>query len=193
MKKLSCAFLWIAMLVAAVDSLDAVQSASKEKKAAKAPKSKAEPVVLDPFNRPEGEIVAQQGRFYIWYDTTGWHLRTSAKVGRKFHGTIRLKDAKIKACLPVGLKNDKQKKTATDSWQFNAARDELKFEFLTGKFSDGFDLVVDGNDGEIEFDLAIDTQKSPKNIFVGRGEQHPDKNPFSLPATPKKAVAEKAS
>jgi hypothetical protein len=200
MKKLSCCCLLIAMLVGINESLDAVQSAAKEKKAKPkvAAKPKGEPAVLDPFNRPEGEIVEQQGRFYVWYDDTGddagWHLRTAAKVGRKFSGTIRLKDAKIKACLPVGLKDKGQKKTATDAWQFNEARDELKFQFLTGKFSDGFRLIVDGEEGEIEFDLTIDmAQKNPKNIFVGKGEQHPSENPFRLPAKPKKATAEKAT
>ena len=158
----------------------AQQPAAKEKKEAK---SKGEPVELDPFNRPEGDIVDQSGRYYIWYDTNGWHLRTMAMVGRHFHGTLRLKNAKIKSCLSVGLKKDKQKKD--DNWQFNDARTELKFEFHTGKMSDGFDLVVDG-EGEIEFDLFIDKLKGPKNIFVGKGGQHPDKNPFTLPATPKR-------
>jgi hypothetical protein len=62
----------------------------------------------------------------------------------------------------------------------------LKFQFLTSKLSDGFDLEVDGEEGQIEFELLIDTQKNRNWIFVGRGLQHPDKIPFSLPAIPKK-------
>jgi hypothetical protein len=159
------------------------EGAAKGKKAAKA---KAEPTVLDPFGRPEGSIVDQTARYYVWYDGDSWNLRTTAKVGRNFHGTIRMKDAKIKSCRSVGLKNDKQKKAATDAWRVNDARSELTFQFKTGQLSDGFDMVVEGDGGQIEFELLIDNQKNPRAIFVGRGEQHPDKNPFSLPATPQK-------
>jgi hypothetical protein len=163
--------------------LSAQEGKAKEKKA---PKTKAEPTVLDPFGRPEGSIVAQTARYYVWYDGESWHLRTTAKVGRNFHGTIRTKDARIKSCRSVGLKNDKQKKGATDAWRVNDARSELTFHFKTGQLSDGFDFVVEGEEGQLDFDLLIDDQKNPRAIFVGRGEQHPDKNPFSLGAMPKK-------
>lgn len=155
-------------------------------KAKKKPKDKAEPVALDPFDRPEGSIVDQTARYYVWFDKQGWHLRTTAKVGRNFHGTIKLKDAKVKSCLSVGLKNDKQKKTATDSWRVNDARDELKFAFKTGQLSDGFDLAVEGDEGQIEFELLIDSQKNPRAIFVGRALGHPDQNPFHLQAVPRR-------
>jgi hypothetical protein len=176
--------LWIA--VPSVEGLQGKgkESAATEKKGVKA-KAKAEAAELDPFGRPEGSIVDQTARYYIWYDSQRWHLRTTAKVGRNFNGTIRVKDARIKSCLSVGLKNDRQKKTASDAWQVNAARTELKYEFRTGQLSDGFDFVVEG-DGEIEFELLIDTQKNPRAIFVGREGQHPSKNPFSLPVEPQR-------
>jgi hypothetical protein len=84
----------------------------------------------------------------------------------------------------VGL--DKQKK-ATDAWRVNAARSELQFDFRTGRLADGFDLEVQGDDGEIQFELMIDKESNPKTVFVGRARQHPDENPFSLPAVPQKA------
>jgi len=178
--------LWVLaafVVMTTVAQIAAQQPEPKAKK--KAAKTKAEPVVLDPSGRPEGSIVDQSGRYYVWHDGQGWHLRTTAKVGRNFHGAVRVKDAKIKTYKSVGLKNDKQG-GSEDSWRVNDARSELTFQFKTGKLSDGLDFVVEGDDGEVEFDLHIDKQKSPQAIFVGRGLQHPDTNPFSLPAAPKK-------
>ena len=49
------------------------QSPPAKAKGAKAPR------VIDPFDRPEGSIVDQTARFYVWYDSKGWHLRATAK------------------------------------------------------------------------------------------------------------------
>jgi hypothetical protein len=175
-------FLLVMLVACTLLHVAAQDSTKKEKKK----KAKAEPVVLDPFGRPEGQINDQPARYYVWFENKSWKLRTTAKVGRNFTGTIRLKDAKVKSCLSVGLKKDNQKKTDIDRWQVNEARNELRFQFKTSTLADGFDLEVDGDDGQIEFELMIDNQKNPKAVFVGRGLQHPDTNPFSLPAIPKK-------
>jgi hypothetical protein len=171
-------------VVLAVIGIDVVAD-EPEVKAKKKAATKGEAVVLDPTGRPEGSIVDQSARYYVWHDSQGWHLRTTAKVGRNFHGTVSVKEAQIKTFKSVGLKNDKQG-GADDTWRVNDARSELTFQFKTGKLSDGLDFVVDGDDGQIEFELYIDKQKSPQAIFIGRGQQHPPSNPFSLPATPKK-------
>jgi hypothetical protein len=171
------------VLVALVPSLLAQAPAKKAKK--KAP-DKAQPVVLDPFDRPDGAIHDQTARYYLWYDKEGWHLRATAKGARHFSGTIRLKDAKIKSCVPIGLTDGKQK-GFVDALKFNDARNELKFSFKTANKSDGFDLAVDGEEGQIEFELTIDTKKNPKAIFIGHGRQNPDTNPVTLPAMPKRA------
>jgi hypothetical protein len=153
--------------------------------AAKGPKAKSKPAkTLDPWGRPEGSIVDQLARYYVWYDREGWHLRTTAKVGRSFQGVIRVKDAKIKSCVSIGLKNDGKK--STDAWKVNEARTELKFAFKTGKLSDGFDLAIEGDEGQVEFELLIDNQKKPKAVFIGEGLQHPADSLFSLPAVPQK-------
>jgi hypothetical protein len=155
------------------------------KKAKKKAASRAQPVVLDPFDRPEGPIHDQTARYYLWYDKEGWHLRATAKGARIFSGTIRLKDAKIKSCVPIGLTDGKQR-GFTDKVKFNDARTELKFSFKTANLSDGFDLAVDGEEGQIEFDLSIDAKKNPKAIFIGQGKKNPDTNPVTLPAMPKR-------
>jgi hypothetical protein len=159
----------------------AAQEAAKKKGG----KGKAGPRTLDPFDRPEGSIVDQTARYYVWFDDKGWHIRTTAKGARDFEGAIKVKDAKIKSCVSIGLKEGKQK-GRPDLWKVNGSRSELTFQFRTGTKSDGFDLVVEGEEGQIEFDLSIGGKKNPKAVFVGRGLQHPAENPFSLPAAPKK-------
>jgi hypothetical protein len=173
-------FLRSIILLGVVIGLAADQPKVKQKKA---PKSKAAPRELDPFDRPEGSINDQTARYYVWYDKSGWHLRTTAKGARRFHGTIRVTEGRIAACVPVGLKEGKQK-GRPDVWRVNDARSELQFQLTTAQLSDGFDLSIEGEKGEIEFDLNIDMQRNPRSIFVGKARQHPDKNPFSLPLTP---------
>lgn len=147
---------------------------------------KAPPRTLDPWDRPTGSIVDQTARYYVWYDKQGWHVRATAKGLRDFQGTLKVKDAKIRSCVPVGLKDGKQKGNP-DAWRVNDARSELKFQFKTSNRSDGFDLVIEGDDGQIEFDLGIDSQKNAKAVFVGSGKRHPAQVPFTLPAMPMRA------
>jgi hypothetical protein len=179
----------LTMVAAALVGSGASQDAAKGAK--KAPKTKTaakgELAKLDPWGRPEGSIVDQTARYYVWYDGDAWHLRTTAKGFRNFHGTIRVKDARIKSSVPVGLKKDKQKKAATDGMRISDDRSKLEFNFRTAQFSDGFELRLDTEGGEIEFELMIDNQKNPRAIFVGRGLEHPDSDPFTLPAVPQKA------
>ena len=174
--------LLIAILVSPASLTGADEPAAKEKGAKG--KAKALARELNPFDRPEGSIVDQTARYYVWYDTKGWHLRTTAKGTRTFHGTIKVEGGRIKSCVSVGLDDGKQKGTP-DAWKVNKDRNELRFQFKTSTRSDGFDLAVEGV-GQIEFDLGIDMQKNAKAIFVGRELGHPDKDPFRLPVTPEK-------
>ena len=171
-----------ALAAASCVAIAADEPAGKAKKKAKPAAAAKE---LNPFDRPEGSIVDQTARYYVWYDKQGWHVRTTAKGARNFHGTIRVKKAKIKSCVPIGLTDGKQR-GVTDAVKFNEARTELKFAFKTGKMSDGFDLALDGEEGQIEFELLIDNQKNARWIFLGRALQHPSATPFSLPAMPKR-------
>jgi len=179
-------FRFVVLALALVASVPCLLAQEPAKKAKKKAASRAQPVVLDPLDRPEGAIHDQTARYYLWYDKEGWHLRATAKGARIFSGTIRLKDAKIKSCVPIGLSDGKQK-GFVDAIKFNDARNELKFSFRTANLSDGFDLAVDGEEGQIQFELQIDTKKNPKAIFIGRGRQNPDSNPVILPAMPKRA------
>jgi hypothetical protein len=153
-------------------------------------KTEEKPVLetVDSSNRPEGAINDQTARIYVWHGNDAWHVRTTAKNTRTFTGTIRVKDAKIMSCVSVGLKTDKNQKTNPDVWEVNAARDELRFTFHTGRLSDGFDLVVKGDDGQITFDMQIDGHIAPHDIFIGRVRKHPSKAIFTYLANPKVTV-----
>ena len=149
------------------------------------PKAKVKAQALDPWNRPEGSIVDQTARYYVWYDASGWHLRSTAKGLRTFSGAVRVKGARIKSAVPVGLSDGKQK-GKPDAWRVNEKRSELTFRFRTAAKSDGFDIDVEG-EGTIEFELAIDGEQKPQAIFVGAKKRHPQSAPFVLPATPTKS------
>jgi hypothetical protein len=179
-------YFWCAMLLAAgIACLACNAAAQGPAPKAKGIKAKAKAQKIDPWNRPEGTIVDQTARYYVWYDAKGWHIRCTAKGLRTFHGAVRVKDARIKSCVPVGLSDGKQK-GKPDAWRVNDKRSELTFRFRTANKSDGFDIGVEG-DGTIEFELSIDDQQKPQAIFVGAKKRHPQKSPFSQPATPTKA------
>jgi hypothetical protein len=172
------------LLAVVCGGLLALAAAEQPTTKGKVAKAKGQPRELDPWDRPAGSIVDQTARYYVWYDKQGWHVRATAKGLRTFSGTISIKQGSIKSCVPVGLKDGKQK-GIPDVWKVNDARSQLAFRFRTAQKSDGFDLVVQG-DGKIEFDLGIDNQKKPAAIFIGAGKRHPSSNPFTLPAAPPK-------
>ncbi len=147
---------------------------------------------LDPIGRPDGQIHDQTARFYVWFDKSGWHVRTTAKQVRRFSGTIRLTDARVKSCLPIGLKE--RQKAAADALRVKPDRSEVQFAFRTSTASDGFDLQVEsgsGADGEIEFDLAIDDQRNARTVCIGKARQQPGRVPFLLPVELQKPAASK--
>ena len=181
MHHLARAILLVTLGTCIVTNAAAQQPPAKAKGAK--PKAKAQQV--DPWNRPEGSIVDQTARYYVWYDGTGWHIRSTAKGLRTFHGTVRTTGAEIKSCVPVGLSDGKQK-GKPDVWRVNDKRSELTFRFRTAAKSDGFDIKLEG-DGTVEFELQIDDEQKPQAIFVGEKKRHPAKSPFSLPAKPAKA------
>jgi hypothetical protein len=178
-------FFWTALATPAQQPKAESKSASDQSDANKPATEKPAVEKIDPVGRPEGAIYDQSARVYVFYEDGAWHLHTTAKNPRTFTGVIRTTDAKIMTCVSVGLKNDKKQKTP-DAWQVNAERNELQFRFVTAKASDGFAMTVKGDEGQLEFDLAVDGQKNPKEIFIGPERKHPQHDPFSLPAKPPK-------
>jgi hypothetical protein len=183
-----CAICCGIVLAASIAGFTQDKPAENKKAAAKKGDKKsgekeAEPSPVNPWNRPEGSIVKKTARYYIWYDSNGWHLRACSIRLRNFHGTLRVTDGKVKSCVPVGLK---ERTKVKDAWAVNEDRSELKFAFSTSTASDGLDIRIEGDDAQLEFDLNIDQERAPKVIYLGRSEEHPAKNPFTLPAVPPK-------
>jgi hypothetical protein len=141
----------------------------------------AKGVPIDPWNRPEGSIVEKTARYYLWYDSGGWHLRACSIRQRNFHGTVRVTNGKVKSCVSVGLK---ERSKTGDAWTVNEDRSELRFSFSTSTRSDGLDIRIEGDEAQLEFDLNIDKDRAPKLMHIGKNEQHPATNPFTLPAVP---------
>ena len=90
---------------------------------------------------------------------------------RQFSGTIKVEGGTIASCVSVGLKRDAKKQD--DGWQVAGSRKELTFSFRTATASDGFDFKLEGDTGELEFDLSIDKEKRGQFVFVGNKQQHP--------------------
>jgi hypothetical protein len=102
-------------------------------------------------------------------------------VPKTFHGALRVTGGTVKACVPIGLR---ERTKTIEGWSVNEDRTLLKFSFETSVKSDGLDIQIDGDEAEIEFDLHIDKEHAPRLVLIGKGQQHPAANPFTLPAAP---------
>jgi hypothetical protein len=158
----------------------AAPPATKTEKA----KTKPGPVEsIDPVGRPEGKIVKKSARYYIWYDSLGWHLRvTTAGKARRFHGVIRLPEGTIESTRSVDLNEKKNR----DFWRYDESKRQLRFEFRAAGGSDGFYFKT-RDASEIVFDLKIDNEHDPKSVFIGHAARNASELPFRLPAEPKTA------
>src|SRR5262252_7106616 len=79
-------------------------SAPDQAETAKPDSAKSEIEAVDPNGRPEGALYDQSARYYLFYEKDAWHLHTTARSTRTFSGVIRVTDAKIASCVPIGLK-----------------------------------------------------------------------------------------
>ncbi len=144
--------------------------------------------VVNPSGQPadahEGKLVDQPPRYYVWYDTEGWHLRSAAKGKALAHftGTIELTQGEFGKLRPIGLE---AKGKYPDRWQIDAARRKLDFDIHTSSSFDGFDFTVAKDQmGELKFDLNIGGKPMSKRVFVGKDSEHPAELPFAILAKP---------
>jgi len=177
---------------ALADAQDAGGKSNRKKKTTTTKWKKAKPTAkLSPTGRPvQDKVKVRTMRYFVWRDSSGWHLRTASPAKRKFIGTIKLTDGTFGKMRPVGL--EKSGKMA-DRWVVNKGRNEIKFEIYTAGSFDGFDFSAKGSrTAKVEFDLKFqDPTKTgtkpmaqPKKIFIGRREQHPKTGKFSFPVKP---------
>lgn len=140
---------------------------------------------LSPIGKPEQDLVqVNNARYYVWHDSTGWHLRTASRAVATFSGSIKLDGGTFGKLRTIGFET---KGSAADRWGVNPDRTELRFEIVTGGSFDGFDFDVRGSDAQIEFDLKMfkTPQARPGRIYIGRSGTHPKEATFRFPADPR--------
>jgi len=160
---------------------------------AAAKKKVARPKRLNPVGRPDGSIIDQPARWYLWFDEREdrWCLRstTSGKLVQ-FSGTITVSDGKVDSVVGVGFANLKGRKEKNNSWSLSADRRTVTVNWKTASSSDGINFKVSGERATLKFDLKIAGADKPESIFVGAAKGHPGANPFELPSAPDETPTE---
>ena len=122
-------------------------------------------------------------RYYVWYDSTGWHLRTTSEKGTygRFDGTISVTGGTIGKLRPIGLESSG---TYKDTWKLSEDRTEIEFQLVSSSTFDGFDFSVTGADAQVQYSLNISKKGYPNRIFIGKEGAHPREVKFQFPGTP---------
>jgi hypothetical protein len=138
---------------------------------------------IDPNGRASNDLTQKAPRYYVWYDSTGWHLRTTSEKGTfgRFDGTIKVTGGTIGKMRPIGLET---KGTYKDTWKLSEDRTGIEFQLVSSSTFDGFDFSVTGADAQVEFNLNISNKGYPNRIFVGKDGAHPKEVKFPFPGTP---------
>ncbi|MGE3315230.1 MAG: hypothetical protein AB7O26_08940 [Planctomycetaceae bacterium] len=177
-----------------------ISSDAAEKKKKKGMKEKEDvvetPVTeLDPEGAPPDRKVPA-ARIFVWYEGGLWHVRTRTKENaHQFSGVISIAGGKLKHISNYeGLeaRGKKKGKKGSDIGQWNAAKNQITFNFRTAGREDGFDFELDKKAKDVTFDLKVDGYGHARVIRVGSKEQMPSATPFTLPAQPGAKPAEEA-
>lgn len=140
-------------------------------------------VEINPNGRASNDLTQKAPRYYVWYDSSGWHLRTTSEKGTfgRFDGTIKVTSGTIGKMRPIGLET---KGTYKDTWKLSEDRTEIEFQLVSSSTFDGFDFSVTGADAQVEYNLNISKKGYPNRIFIGKDGAHPKEVKFQFPGTP---------
>jgi len=132
---------------------------------------------------PKGKPAAYKtgsGKFAVWQDKDGWHVRASAKKNdQTFSGQIDAVDGKF-ATVKFVEKGGGALPPFTKTKSI-----DVDFKMIKGGES-GFDLKLDDAATAIKFTLKVDGQELPEAILIGAKGKNPKGAEFVLPAMPKK-------
>ena len=145
---------------------------------------RAEP---DPRGKPAYKVGS--GKYAIWYDDTGWHVRATAVTeGQQFTGKIAAVDGEFVAMKPYSTTAGRKKSGEPAPKVEKTKSKEFTVSFTLRQGSEsGFDLKLDRNATGIKFvDLKIDGTEAPESILIGSKGAHPAGGTFELPARPGK-------
>lgn len=139
-----------------------------------------EPEDADPAGKPK-TYKAGSGKYAVWQDKDGWHLRATAKKdGQEFSGTIEAVDGKFTSAklITSGSK-------APPTFPTKSKSVDVSYKMQKGSES-GFDLKLDDSATAVKFTLKVDGKESPELILIGAKGANPKSAEFTLPAMPKK-------
>jgi hypothetical protein len=139
---------------------------------------------LDPKGEPKGFKAGESERYAVWHSKNGWHIRTTtAQREHHFTGKIIVEGGTVEGLEPHDLE---QKGKFADWWKLGRERHEIVIDFKTDRGIDGINFQVSKDAKVIRFNLHIDGKHHAGKIFIGRDNQHPEKDPFELRAHPGK-------
>ena len=99
----------------------------------------------------------------------------------QFTGKIRVEGGTITS---VEAHDAEFKARFGEWWKLHEKRHEINIDFLTDRGVDGINFQVSKEAKMIYFNLHIDGKHHKNRIFIGREGQHPEMDPFALPAHP---------
>jgi hypothetical protein len=136
---------------------------------------------IDPIGEPKGFKAGDTVRYAVWVGPKGsWHVRTTtAKKLHHFKGKIWVDAGVFTGVEPHDLEF---KGKFGDWWKLSEKRHEIVIDFKTDRAIDGINFQVSPEAKFIRFNLHVDGKHHKNLIFVGRGNQHPDLDPFVLAA-----------
>jgi hypothetical protein len=138
------------------------------------PKPEPLPMGIDGFvfGRPAPLKARLPDAYYVYQDTTGWHLRTTTdgRDATKFKGRIWLTEGKFSAATVA---------TAEQSDRFKATAQSIEIDFETSTGLDGVDFDFPGVRC-VNFELFYDGKLDPKVIFVGAKKINPPTAKFMI-------------
>jgi hypothetical protein len=138
--------------------------------------------ILNPVGQLKGFKAGETERFVVWHGKGSWHIRTTtARNLHHFTGKIRVEGGTITTLEPHDLEF---KGKFGDWWKLSENRKEIVVDFKTDRGVDGINFQVSPDAKLVHFNLHIDGKHRKNLIFVGRDGQHPEKDPFMLPAHP---------
>jgi len=136
---------------------------------------------IDPKGMPEDYKPGSSSRYAIWKDAEGWHFRftTSSQKEQAFKASIGVVGGNMVTFTTRGqtatgkeLENDGPQKYNLPGYQFDLP--------LKRRMEHGIDFTLDDKAKALKFDLKINGQDLPEQIYIGAKGAHPKKATFHL-------------
>jgi hypothetical protein len=111
--------------------------------------------------------------FWVWFDESGWHVRTTApaNVASEFSGRVWTGEGTLSSVKSIRIETEDR---------VRAAGRAAEFHFLTGGHLDGFDFKITETEC-VRFKLMYQGKLADtKLIHIGAKQVHPTSATFKL-------------